>query len=58
MGFTGYFDLKGKKIYVGDYLQHEIDGIGGVVEFKDGEYVFGGGYGLENYGADVTIVKT
>ena len=55
MKFTGYYDSNGKKIYIGDFVKGELEGVEGIVEFDDGEYVFDGGFELSNY--TVTIVK-
>lgn len=58
--FTGYHDKTGNKIYLGDYLVHDLsengDVEGYVTKDKDG-YNFGGGFELVNYGAGVTKIK-
>lgn len=58
MEFTGYYDIKGEKIYVGDYLKHRHEGIEGFVKKVDKEwkYEFGDGFELVNYGAEVEKV--
>lgn len=54
--FTGYYDVRGRKIYVGDYLKHRLEEVEGIVHKRDGEYMFGEGFELANYGADVRKV--
>ena len=55
--FTGYYDKRGKKIYIGDYLKHHFDEVEGVVVKINNDYFFGGCFELEHYGADVEIVS-
>lgn len=57
--FTGYHDVDGKKIYLGDTLVHELDMDGDmkgkVYKESDGTYSFGGGFELQNYGAGARV---
>jgi len=53
MDFTGHYDIKGKKIYLDDYLKHSLEDVEGVVTKIGDQYVFGGCFELEHYGAEV-----